>query len=69
MAADRAVDGSRPLMSIPEAAVYVGLAPATLYEWARKGQLVGAVQINGRWRVKRAELSRWLSGEFEPRTE
>lgn len=63
-AAPAAVD--RALMTIPATAAYLGKPVATLYEWARRGELPATVRINGRYYVKRLELDRWLAGEALP---
>ena len=55
----------RPLVTIPTAARDIFRMPAsTLYLWARRGELAGAVQINGHWYVKVAEARRWLDGQL-----
>ena len=53
----------RPLISITAAADLGGRSRSATYESARRGELPGAVLLNGRWYVKRAVLERWLLGE------
>lgn len=51
-----------PLISVTQAANILGRAPATAYEWARRGELPGLVTIHGRYYVRRAVLEAWLVG-------
>jgi excisionase family DNA binding protein len=53
----------KPLISVAQAAAHLGRATATVYEWARRGELPGLVTINGRYYVRRSVLEGWLSGE------
>jgi excisionase family DNA binding protein len=52
----------KPLMSVSEAARELGIAPTTAYEWLRRNELPGAVQLGGRWYVRRALLSAFVQG-------
>jgi excisionase family DNA binding protein len=53
----------RPLLSVPQAAREIlGIAASTAYEWLHRGELAGAVQIGGHWRVRRSVLEAWLAG-------
>jgi len=51
------------LLSIPEAALRLGLHADTLYSLARAGKFPPAVQIGARWRVSVPRLERYLHGE------
>ena len=53
----------RPLLSVAEAARLLDVAPRTAYMWLRRGELPGAVEINGRAYVRRAALERWLDAD------
>jgi predicted DNA-binding transcriptional regulator AlpA len=52
------------LISIPDAALRVGLHPDTLYRLCRTGQFPPAIQIGARWRVSVPKLERFLHGNI-----
>ena len=51
------------LISIPDAAVLIGLHADTLYRLCRAGQFPPAIQIGSRWRVSVPRLERYLHGD------
>jgi excisionase family DNA binding protein len=51
------------LISIPDAAVRIGLHADTLYRLCRTGQFPPAIQIGSRWRVSVPRLERYLHGD------
>jgi excisionase family DNA binding protein len=53
----------RPLLTVGAAAELLGISRTVAYSWARSGDLPGAVQIGGRWHVRRAVLEAWLAGQ------
>ena len=50
---------SREVMDVREAAVYLGICPATLYKYAMDG-FVPAFKLGNRWRFKRSRLDEWM---------
>jgi excisionase family DNA binding protein len=52
------------LISIPDAAVRIGLHADTLYRLCRTGQFPPAIQIGSRWRVSVPRLERYLHGDI-----
>ena len=49
------------LMTVKQAAAYLQVNPKTLYRWLKDGKIAG-VKLNGNaWRVRRADLDRWMS--------
>jgi predicted DNA-binding transcriptional regulator AlpA len=63
----RTQDASRAvadLISIPDAALRIGLHPDTLYRLCRTGQFPPAIQIGARWRVSVPKLERFLHGHI-----
>lgn len=59
---EETTETTKPFMTLPEAAVYLGMARTTLYDYARRG-LIPAERTsagrNGRYVFHRAELERW----------
>jgi excisionase family DNA binding protein len=60
---DRDRRSEQDLISIPEAALRVGLHADTLYRLCRTGQFPPAIQIGTRWRVSVPRLERYLHAE------
>ena len=56
----------RPLISVAEAAELAGVSRSVGYSWVRAGCMPGAVQVAGRWYVRRAPLLAWLNGQESP---
>jgi excisionase family DNA binding protein len=56
----------RPLISVPSAAGLLGVGTSVVYRWLRAGKLPGAVQLEGRWYVRRAVLASWVNGTEVP---
>ncbi len=53
-------------INIEEAAEYLGVKPATIRDWIRKGKDVPAKKIGKQWKFKRSELDQWVqSGKAE----
>lgn len=53
-------------ISIEEAAEYLGVKPATIRDWIRKGKDIPAKKIGKQWNFKRLELDQWVqSGKAE----
>lgn len=51
-------------VGVEEAAQFLGVKPATLRSWVRKGKGVPAQKIGKLWKFKRSELDSWVkSGE------
>jgi excisionase family DNA binding protein len=51
------------LISVPEAALRIGLHVDTLYRLCRQGQFPPAIQIGARWRVSVPRLERYLHAD------
>jgi excisionase family DNA binding protein len=49
-----------PLLSLAEAAAYLGLAEQTLYQWRFKGVGPVAVKIGGRVKYRQESLDAWI---------
>ncbi len=56
----------RPLLTVPQAAVHLGISESAAYRWLDRGELPGAVHVGGRWWVRRRVLLAWLEGEEGP---
>jgi len=63
--ADRDRRSGQDLISIPEAALRIGLHADTLYRLCRRGQFPPAIQIGRRWRVSVPRLERYLHAESQ----
>ncbi len=64
MAADRRLS-RKPLLSIEEAAVLLGLSRSALYRSVEKHDLpLPLFRISGRWRIPRRAVERLLDGEM-----
>lgn len=48
------------IVSLEEAAEYVGVPPSTLRQLAREQRLPGARKLGRRWRVSLNALDRWM---------
>ena len=44
-----------------EAAEYLGVKPATIRDWIRKGKDIPRKKIGKAWKFKRSELEEWIS--------
>ena len=44
-----------------EAAEYLGVKPATIRDWIRKGKDIPRKKIGKPWKFKRSELAEWVS--------
>ncbi len=56
--------GGRPLVSVEEAGLVLGLSRATMYRSIRKGDLpVPLLRISGRWRIPRRALERLVESD------
>ena len=49
----------KDVLTVLQAAQYLGIHPMTLYKFARKKQ-VPALKLGGQWRFHRVALSEWL---------
>ena len=47
-------------INIDEAAAYLGVKPATIRDWIRKGKDIPAQKIGKQWKFKCSELDRWV---------
>ena len=55
------INGTRDLMSVPEAGAYLGVSRNTLYKLIREGEIPAFKLVRGgRWKFRRSELERWL---------
>ena len=53
-------------INIEEAAEYLGVKPATIRDWIRKGKDIPAKKIGKQWKFERSELDQWVqSGKAE----
>lgn len=53
-------------INIDDAAEYLGVRPATIRDWIRKGKDVPAKKIGKQWKFKQSELEQWVqSGKAE----
>lgn len=48
-------------ISLEEAADYLGVKPATVREWIKKGKGVPAKKIGRQWKFKYSELDEWVN--------
>ena len=53
---------AKPLISVEETADLIGVSRSVAYRWARLGCLPGAVNLGGRWYVRRLPILAWLAG-------
>ena len=49
----------REVMDVRQAAKYLGIAPDTLYLYAKTG-FIPAFKLGNRWRFKRSHLNDWM---------
>lgn len=47
-------------INIEEAAEYLGVKPATIRDWIRKGKGIPAQKIGKQWKFKCSELDAWV---------
>ena len=47
-------------INIEEAAEYLGVKPATISDWIRKGKGIPAQKIAKQWKFKCSELDAWV---------
>ena len=57
--------GADFVMTVEQVAVYLHLAPSTVYKLARE-ERIPARKVGGRWRFSRRALDAWLAGERPP---
>jgi predicted DNA-binding transcriptional regulator AlpA len=57
------------LISIPNAAIRIGLSAETVYRLARAGQFEPAIRVGARWLVSVPRLERFLHGDAKSRLE
>jgi len=55
----KAVEGTREILSLSEAAEYLGMAEGTLRDWVRMRR-VPFCKINGTIKFRRSKLDRWI---------
>lgn len=48
-------------INIEEAAEYLGVKPATIRDWIRKGKDIPAKKIGKQWKFKHSELDAWVN--------
>ena len=53
----------KPLISVNDAADLLGISRSVAYVLARRRELPGLVELNGRYYVKRPVLLAWLAGD------
>ena len=53
----------KPLISVNEAADLLGISRSVAYVLARRRELPGLVELNGRYYVRRLVLLAWLAGD------
>ena len=53
-----AVETKPELMTVKELAEYLRIPTPTIYYLVQRGKLPGAIQIGGRWRIKRSVIDR-----------
>ena len=59
-----AVMAERDIMTVKEAAEYLGIKPSTLYKYIKQG-VIPAFKIGSLWRFKKSALDRWISKKLE----
>ena len=55
---------ARDLLTMPEAALRLGVCTETLYRLARAGEFEPAIKIGSHWRVSIPRLERYLHGDL-----
>lgn len=58
------VMAERDIMTVKEAAEYLGIKPSTLYKYIKQG-VIPAFKIGSLWRFKKSALDRWISTKLE----
>ena len=54
----------RDIMTVREAAEYLGMKPPTLYKYIRRG-ILPAFKIGSLWRLKKSTLDAWIARKLE----
>ncbi len=54
----------RDIMTVREAAEYLGMKPPTLYKYIKKG-VIPAFKIGSLWRLKKSTLDEWIAKKLE----
>jgi excisionase family DNA binding protein len=62
-----ALEITREVMNVREAAAYLGLTPDTLYKHATESGLP-AFKIGNRWRFRKSLLDRWMDEQIAQRS-
>jgi excisionase family DNA binding protein len=61
------MDPSKEVMTVTEAAKYLGISGDTLYRYLGEGA-IPAFKLGNRWRFKRGTLDRWLEAQIQQHT-
>ncbi len=64
--AEKEVHVDTDIMTLREVAKYLKLNEKTIYEMARRGEIVG-FKVGGSWRFKKERIDQWLA-ELEEKT-
>ncbi len=56
----------RKLLTVREAAGYLGVSSWTLYGWHRKGEGPDRIRLGGSLRYEQATLDNWIDDNVEP---
>ena len=59
-------DELREVMTVDQAAQYLGVSPDTLYKYLSEGR-VPAFKLGNRWRLKKTTLDRWMERQSQTR--
>jgi hypothetical protein len=62
-AMDQLHDESRALIEFIHVCVLLDIARNLGYAMARRGEIPGAIRVGDKWKVRRAELKKFLYGE------
>ena len=62
----RLPDELREVMTVDQAAQYLGVSPDTLYKYLSEGRLP-AFKLGNRWRLKKTTLDRWMERQSQTR--
>jgi excisionase family DNA binding protein len=62
----RLPDELREVMTVDQAAQYLGVSPDTLYKYLSEGK-VPAFKLGNRWRLKKTTLDRWMERQSQTR--
>ena len=58
------MDDTKPLMTIKDVAVYLGVHPMTVYKFA-KARKLPAFKIGSDWRFQRKCIDEWIEGQMK----